>query len=307
MTVHPDIQKVLDARGPRGLSTMTVEEARASHFEGATAGPPGPDIDGVSDEWLADVRVRVYRPAGATGAAIVYFHGGGWVLGSIETHDRQCRQLAGGSGATVFNVEYRRAPEYPFPAAYDDAFAVTRQVLELGASLGVDSNRVGLAGDSAGGNLAAAVALGCRGAASPDIRAQLLVYPAVDAEMTSASYDENASGPFLSRKEMVWFYNHYQIGHDAKDWRLSPLHADDLSGLPPALVVTAELDPLRDEGEAYANRLANAGVRATAVRYAGVSHGFFGWAHRAEPSRQLMEQATQWLRTELQVDRPSSP
>jgi acetyl esterase len=299
MTVHPDIQKVLDARGVRRLSTMTVEEARASHFEGATAGPPGPDMAEISDERIADVRVRLYRPSGATGAAIVYFHGGGWVLGSIETHDRQCRQLAHGSGATVFNVDYRRAPDHPFPAAYDDAFAVTRQVLEGGASLGVDSTRVGLAGDSAGGNLAAAVALACRSSAGPDILAQLLVYPAVDAEMTSASYDENADGPFLSKNEMVWFYGHYQMDHDVHDWRLSPIHADDLSGLPPALVVTAELDPLRDEGEAYASALANAGVRATAVRYAGVCHGFFGWAHRAEPSRQLMEQVTHWLRTQL--------
>ncbi len=299
MTVHPDIQKVLDARGVRRLSMMTVEEARASHFEGATAGPPGPDMDDVSDLSIADVRVRRYRPVEATGAAIVYFHGGGWVLGSIETHDRQCRQLAHGSGATVFNVDYRRAPEHPFPAAYDDALVVTRHVLEAGASLGVDPNRVGLAGDSAGGNLAAAVAIGSRNSVGPDIRAQLLIYPAVDAEMTSASHHENADGPFLSTAEMAWFYGHYRMDHDAKDWRLSPIHAEDLSGLPPALVVTAELDPLRDEGEAYANRLANAGVRATAVRYAGVSHGFFGWAHRAEPSRRLMEQATHWLRTEL--------
>jgi acetyl esterase len=117
--------------------------------------------------------------------------------------------------------------------------------------------------------------------------------------MTSASYEENADGPFLSRDEMRWFYRHYQSDHDARDWRLSPTHAEDFSGLPPTLVVTAELDPLRDEGEAYADKLAAAGVRAAAVRYAGASHGFFGWAHRAEPSRQLMTQATQWLRAEL--------
>lgn len=201
MNVHPDIQKVLDGRGVRQLSMMTVEEARTSHFEGATAGPPGPDMAEVSDERIADVRVRVYRPVAATGAALVYFHGGGWVLGSIETHDRQCRQLADGSGATVFNVDYRRAPEDPFPAAYDDALAVTQWVLEAGASLGVDSARVGLAGDSAGGNLAAAVALACRETSAPSILAQLLVSPAVDAEMTSASYDENADGPFLSKRK----------------------------------------------------------------------------------------------------------
>lgn len=299
MPVHPDIQNVLDARGARRLSTMTVEEARANHFEASTAGPPGPDMAEIHDDFMAGVRVRRYRPVGATGAAVVYFHGGGWVLGSIETHDRQCRQLAHGSGATVFNVDYRRAPEHPFPAAYEDALAVTRQVLESGGSLGVDPTRVGLAGDSAGGNLAAAVALGCREGTGPHLRAQLLVYPAVDAEMTSRSFEENADGPFLTRDEMAWFYGHYRTGSDPRDWRLSPIHADDLSGLPPTLVVTAELDPLRDEGEAYADRLANAGVRSTAVRYAGVSHGFFGWAHRAEPSRRLMEQATHWLRTEL--------
>jgi acetyl esterase len=298
---HPDVQKVLDARGEFNLPSLSVEAARAGHLAGSTAGPKGPDMDSVEDVHIADVPVRVLRPPEATGGALVFFHGGGWVLGSVETHDRQCRQLAAASGATVFNVDYRLAPEHRFPAAYDDALAVTQHVLEAGEAFGIDPTRVAVGGDSAGGNLAAATAIGLRRSDTPALLCQLLIYPAVDAEMSSASFEENADGPFLTRADMAWFYEHYlgPPSTDRRDWRLSPLHADDLSELPPALVVTASLDPLRDEGEGYAQALAAAGGRASAVRYPGATHGFFGWAHLAEPSRQVMAQASGWLRSEL--------
>jgi len=303
-SLHPDIQRILEARGPRRFWTMPVDEARAGHASAAQAGPSGPQMAEISEVPLRgtggeDVPVRIYRPAGATGSALVYFHGGGWVLGSIDTHDRLCRNLAEGSGATVFNVGYRLAPEHPFPAAYDDAFAVTCRVLGSGADLGIEPGRVGVAGDSAGGNLAAAVAIGVRDLDLHRLRAQLLVYPAVDAEMTSPSYRLNLDGLFLSAEEMRWFYSHYQLDHDARDWRLSPAHAEDLSGLPPALIVTAEHDPLRDEGEHYALALADRGVLSSAVRYLGTSHGFFGWSHLAEPSRQAIAQCCRWLRDSL--------
>lgn len=295
--VHPDVQKVLDVRPPRDFSAVTVDEAREAHHAGATAGPPGPDMARVSDARLAGVAVRRYEPDDFLGGTVVYFHGGGWVLGSLDTHDRQCRQLAAGSGAAVISVDYRLAPEHRFPAAFDDAASVTEAV--LAGALGADPSRVAVAGDSAGGNLAAAVCLSRRDQPGASLRGQLLVYPAVDAEMVAASHEENSSGPFLSRADMAWFYDLYQPEGDRRDWRLSPLHADDLSNLPPALVVTAQLDPLRDEGEAYAQAMAEAGTTAAAVCYRGVSHGFFGWSHAAEPSRQLMEQATGWLRVRL--------
>jgi len=256
------------------------------------------------DDLLVDgVPVRRYGPVDTEGQGLVFFHGGGWVLGSIETHDRQCRELAAGSGAVVLSADYRLAPEHRFPAAFDDALSVTTALLGDGAEFGVDAQRLGVAGDSAGANLATAVALARRDLAAkaggPALRAQLLIYPAVDATMSAASHIENEHGPFLSRAEMAWFYQHYQGDAPAKDWRLSPLHAADHHGLPPALVVTAELDPLRDEGEIYANTLAAAGVEAAAVRYAGTSHGFFSWTDKAEPSRQAMAQSVAWLRSRL--------
>ncbi len=303
MPVHPDIQRVLDARSSVRLSTLPVDEARAGHYKGATAGPPGPEMAEVTDQQIEGVPVRSYRPNDHTGSGVVYFHGGGWVLGSIETHDRQCRNLAAGSGATVFSVDYRLAPEHTFPAAYDDALAVTGAILAGAGTPTIDTSRVALAGDSAGGNLAAAVAITCRDLGGPAPLAQLLVYPALDATMSTPSYDENADGPFLSPVEMAWFYRLYGADHPTDDPRLSPLAATDLAGLPPALVITAELDPLRDEGETYAARLAAAGTPAGAARYAGVCHGFFGWSHLAEPSRLAMAQCAGWLRAQLEADR----
>jgi acetyl esterase len=226
---------------------------------------------------------------------VVYFHGGGWVLGGLDSIDRTCRLLADGADLTVVNVDYRLAPEHPFPAAFDDALAVTRWAVDGGGDLGIDGARVGVAGDSAGGNLAAAVALACRSA----VAAQLLVYPAVDATMSSASAQSYVEGPGLVADEMRWFYEQYAPGVPRDEWRLSPLLAPDLTGAPPALVITAEHDPLRDEGESYALALAEAGVDATSVRYQGVTHGFFGWGAVIAPGATATAQAIDWLSQRL--------
>ena len=299
MQLHPEIQSVIDAAPARNLADGTVEQARAGHAAGAAARPPGPEMAEVEEVSVGGRPARRYVPHGATGAGLVFFHGGGWVVGSRDTHDGPCRYLAERSGATVLSVEYRLAPEHRFPAAFDDAVAAVREVLG-GSDSAVDPTRVAVGGDSAGGNLAAAAALELRDApAGAPVRAQLLIYPAVDASMASDSHAAFAAGPFLTAKDMRWFYDLYACDADPTDWRLSPLAADDLSGLPSTLVITAENDVLRDEGEAFAHALAEAGGDATAVRHAGATHGFFGWYHAAAPSRAAVELAGAWLRSKL--------
>ena len=297
-TLHPEIRAITDAMPPRNFAEITVAEGRAAHAAASAARPPGPDMAAVGRLELGGRPARRYEPHEATGAAVVFFHGGGWVLGSIDTHDGPCRYLADWSGATVFSVDYRLAPEHRFPTAFDDAVAATRDLLS-GADPGIDVGRTALAGDSAGGNLAAAAAIELRGGPLPPVRAQLLVYPALDAAMTSRSQEEFADGPFLTAVDMAWFYEQYAAGASEDDWRLSPCAADDLAGLPPALVITAENDVLRDEGETYAQALAAAGVDAAAVRHQGTTHGFLGWAHAAAPSRAALLQAGAWLRAKL--------
>lgn len=284
------------ASGARELTTQTVEANRAGYLAGVAGLPPGPDMASVEEHRIGGVPCRVYRPETATGAGVVFFHGGGWVLGSLDGHDGICRDLAAGSGATVVSVDYRLAPEHPFPAAFEDAVAVTSAVVSNEAGVGIDGKRVAIAGDSAGGNLAAAGALAARDAGQR-LAAQLLIYPAVDARMTSASHD--LVGPFLTGKEMAWFYSHYQGEAEASDWRLSPLLAADHTDLAPALVLTAEFDGLRDEGEEYGVLLTEAGVETTVVRYFGMPHGFFKWGHRVGPAREAMVQSGNWLESRL--------
>ncbi len=301
--LHPEIQTIVDAIPARSFADVGVDEARAAHAAGAAARPPGPTMTEVTDLELGGVPTTRYTPTGADGAALVFFHGGGWVLGSRTTHDGTARHLADHSGATVFSVDYRLAPEHRFPAAFDDAVAATSALLD-GADGTIDPERVGVAGDSAGGNLAAAATIALRDGPLPTLRAQLLVYPAVDATMGLASYGQFTDGPFLTAKDMAWFYEQYAPDGSAEDWRLSPAAAGDLSGLPAALVITAGNDVLRDEGEAYAQALAEAGVEASAARQLGVTHGFFGWYHAAAPSRAAMAQAGAWLRHHLEVTGP---
>ena len=245
--------------------------------------PPAPQIGDVRD-LTADgprgpIPLRVYRPAGMTDSrrlpALVFFHGGGWVIGDLETHDVACRQITAEAGVSVIAVDYRLAPEHKFPAAVDDAWAATRWIAAHAAELGINADRLAVGGDSAGGNLAAVVALLARDAGAPRIRLQILTYPVTDLASESRSYEELADGYMLTRDGMRWFRAHY-LGkeEDAADWRVSPLRAPSLAGLPPALVITAGYDPLRDEGEAYARRLREAGVTVDAVCFGGMIHGF---------------------------------
>jgi acetyl esterase len=222
--------------------------------------------------------VRLYRPEErGILPCLVFLHGGGWTLCSIETHDATCRKLANGAGCLVVSVDYRLAPEHRFPAAAEDAFAAVRWVAERAEGLGIDPGRIAVGGDSAGGNLAAVVALMARAAGAPPLRHQLLIYPVTDHDFETGSYRDNAGGPLLTRSMMQHFWDLYAPGEARAHPHASPLRAADLSSLPPATVLTAEYDPLRDEGEAYAERLRQAGVAVRASRYDGMIHGFFAF------------------------------
>jgi acetyl esterase len=244
--------------------------------------------------------VRVYRNTQDQSPTAVFFHGGGWVAGDLETHDRQARLLANETGAVVVSVDYRRPPETRFPGAFDDAFAATKDVVKRIDEFGGDIRRVGVAGDSAGGNLAAAVAIACRDEGIA-LAGQLLVYPVIDAAGNYAdpqenarypSRSENAEGYFLSRAVMEWFAGHYlEDTGQGTDWRASPLRAKNLSGVAPAIVATAWFDPLRDEGKAYADALKAACVATTYYDGPGLIHGYFGLGDASEAAKKEAQRA----------------
>lgn len=273
----------LEEAGMPPLNEMSPEDARLA-AEGfiELAGPPE-DVDAVDDRTVpgttGEVPVRIYTPAGAGDGplpCLVYLHGGGWVLGDLESVDSICRIVANRSGCKVVSVDYPLAPEFKFPAPLNDCYAVTEWVAANAASIGVDPDRLAIGGDSAGGNLSAAVALRARDEDGPALRMQVLVYPVTDHYFGTASYDENADGYLLTQDMMRWFWDHYLVDESqGEDPLASPLRASDLSGLPPAYVITAEFDPLRDEGEAFAARLAADGVTVTHKRYDGHIHAFW--------------------------------
>jgi len=254
----------LEARRVLQPDPMPIAETR----ELTAPGPEGP------------IALRVYRARPVKGddelqPALIYFHGGGWVIGSLDSHDGVCRGLANGADCTVISVDYRLAPEHKFPAAIDDAVAATEWIAENAKSLGIDANRLAVGGDSAGGNLAAVVALNACDRGIPKLRFQLLIYPACDMSMTLPSITELAEQLPLTRSTMKWFIDLYLRDEtDVGDWRASPLQAKSLANLPPAYVLTAGCDPLRDEGEAYAAALKAAGVPVEAKRFDGQIHGF---------------------------------
>jgi acetyl esterase len=254
----------------------------------AVAGPPLPVAE-VRDVDAAGVPARLYRPASASGAALLYLHGGGWAIGSIETHDGLCRELANGSGATVLSVDYRLAPEHPYPAALDDCDAAWYWLRNASDELGLDFDRVALAGDSAGGALAAGLALRLRDRREPPARLQVLVYPCVDPALDSGSAVEFARGYRLTRANMRWFWRAYLGGAEPTP-EAAPALAENLHDLPSALVITASHDVLRDEGEAYAARLRAAGVPTELVRVKGTLHGFLRFAEwpAAQETRALL-------------------
>jgi len=284
MPLDHDAQTLLDmvrAANRPAFETVGAAEARLLYMAGRRVLAPEPmPVAEMRDLTLpgpgGPIPLRLYRSsADAVLPVLVFFHGGGWVVGDIETHDTVCRHLANRAECAVVSVDYRLAPEHKFPAAVEDSFAATLWIADNAAALGVDPARLAVGGDSAGGNLAAAVSLIARDAGAPRICYQLLIYPATDAAMRHESIARFAEGYVLTRPTMRWFYEQYlRDPSDAADWRVSPLVAPDLAGLPPALVLTAGYDPLCDEGDAYAARLTAAGVPVQHCRFPGQIHGF---------------------------------
>ena len=300
MPLDAQSQAVLDMMAAAGLppiETTLPGQARALRASmrdsfSALAGNV-PEVAHVEDRTVAGVPVRFYWPQSVNPLPIVvYFHGGGWVLGDIETYDTSCRALALASGCIVASVEYRLAPEHPFPAPLDDCYAVTKYIADNPHEFGADASRLAVGGDSAGGNLAAAVTLLARERGGPDIRFQLLIYPATDFSADTGSVEEFADGHFLTRAGMRWFWKQY-AGHAENGLHhlVSPLNADNLSGLPSAFVMTAECDVLRDQGESYAQRLEEAGVPVRLKRYDGAIHGFFSMAGLLDQGKVAMTDA----------------
>jgi len=285
--LHPDAtlvcQMIVAANRPP-LESLTPPEARQAYLATRKALQPDPEpVAEVANLEAAGpagpIPLRLYRGAGADKGelqpALVYFHGGGWVIGDLESHDQACRALANAARCIVVAVDYRLAPEHKFPAAVEDAIAATRWIADHARSLGIDARRLAVGGDSAGGNLAAVVSLDARDRAGPPLVFQLLVYPGTDMRMNRPSHLRHADQLPLRRTTMHWFVGHYlRDTSDEADWRASPLRAGSFRNLPPALVVTAGFDPLCDEGEAYVQALSGAGVPVSHERFGGQIHGF---------------------------------
>ena len=290
MSVHPQVAAILEraARSPLPPyhSVAPFVARRIYRDTRSILAPKAPEV-AEARLLVADgaVAMRAYRPAGAAAAeelpALVYFHGGGWTIGDLDTHDVLCRQLANGARCAVFSVDYRLAPEAPFPAAVDDCIRATRYVADHAGELRIDPGRLAVGGDSAGGNLATVVAIHARDAGAPALAFQLLIYPATDQRGEFESVARNGQGYLLTREAMDFFRGCYlPRKEDWLDWRASPLLAKDLSRLPPALVITAAFDPLVDEGRAYAERMRREGVQVRYLQYDDMVHGFvlFGGA-----------------------------
>jgi acetyl esterase len=307
MPLDPTVKAVLDqmaAADQPPIHEQTPAEARAAMGALAAMGQYPDELASITDLSIpgpaGEIPARAYRPQSAEPLpALVYIHGGGWVIGDIESHDSICQQLSTQIPAVVVSVDYRLAPEHPYPAALQDCFAATRWVHGHGSDLGADSSRLAVAGDSAGGNLAALVCVKARDEGGPALAFQLLVYPATDLTNSYPSYEENGEGYLLTKDSMRWFVDHYISEADRKNPDASPMYVEDLSGLPPALVITAEFDPLRDEGEAYAARLREAGVPAIATRYDGMIHAFFGMDRLLPQAVEAVNQAAGALREAL--------
>jgi len=304
MPVDPQIQALLDqGTGVPATHTLPLDVARAQYEARIALMAPAGDIASVREQTIDGpgglLRIRIYTPRG-TGPfpLLVFFHGSGFVLCSLDTHDGMCRNLCAGAAAIVASVDYRLAPEHKFPAGSDDCLYATRWAAAHSAELGADPARIAVAGDSAGGNMAAVTALRVRDQGGPELCAQLLLYPVTDYHTPGTpSYAENAEGYGLTRDTMRWFWAHY-LGDASEGVHpyAAPLRAADLAGLPSALVITAEYDPLRDEGEHYADRLRAAGVATALTRYDGVNHGFMFWAGVVDKAGVAMNEACGWLR-----------
>jgi acetyl esterase len=312
MPLHPQAQALLDqlkALGGPQLHELPPPQARElAKMLGTLHGPPAA-VARVENRTIPGpggaLPIRMYTPAGnGPFPVLIFFHGGGWVIGDLDTQDGACRALANGAACVVVSVDYRLAPEHKFPAAPEDCYAAARWVAANAASLRVDPARIAVGGDSAGGNLTAVVSQMARDRGSPRLAFQLLVYPVTDGACETPSYRENADGYLLTRDMMQWFWNHYvRDDADRLNPMASPLRAADLRDLPPALTITAEFDPLRDEGEAYAARLRDAGVPVQLTRYDGMIHGFFGMSSVMDQAQIAIAEAASAMRVAFAVPR----
>ena len=303
MPLDPQAQAVIDTVNSLGLPPVwevSPEQARIN--AAARPRPAGPEVGAVRDAMIpapdGDVPVRIYTPEGSGPFPILaWYHGGGWVVGDLDSADATARHLCKGAGCVVVSVDYRLAPETKFPGPAEDCYAATVWAVENAAALNADASRLAVGGDSAGGNLAAAISLMAADRGGPDIVHQLLVYPVTEVNYETPSYTENAEGFLLARDAMIWYWEAYLASEaDASNPYAAPMKADNLAGQPSALVITAEFDPLRDEGEAYGRRLQAAGVETTISRYDGMIHGFFGMVGVMDKSGQVMDEATAALR-----------
>ena len=307
MPLNEEYSKFLTALNelqPPSIDQVNVEIARQMH---RTAHPPCPEIEvGNTEDKLipvtdGEISIRIYTPEGdGPFPLILMFHGGGWVIGDLDTADLQSRKVCIGVQAVVVSVDYRLAPEHKFPTAADDCYAALEYAVGHARELNGDSERVALVGDSAGGNLAAAVSLKARDSDGPRLRCQLLVYPVTDGtRFDTPSYKDNADGYMLTAKTMRWFWDQYTSEEDRRNPLASPLVASNLQNLPSTTIMTAEFDPLRDEGEAYGRRLQEAGISCEVIRYDGFIHGFFANSIIIPSTEKAMNDACQILKASL--------
>jgi acetyl esterase len=317
MAIDPDTQAVLDLirlAGRPPFETLTPDEARQAYSASRKILQPPPEDVAESRDTavpgpLGPIGVRLYRPAGTAASdvlpALVYYHGGGWLLGDLDSHDVACRRFANAARCRVISVDYRMAPEHVFPAAVDDCFAVTKFVFDNAAALGVDACKVAVGGDSAGGNLAAVMALMARDGTLPPVAFQLLIYPATDMMMTTISSTTMGPGTPLTSATMKWFIDHYAKGHET-DWRASPIRAASVAGTAPALVLTCSHDPLRDEGTDYAKRLEREGGRVVHLHYSDQIHGFMSMGRLIRAADQAIDMMARVLKQTLWPPGPVS-
>ncbi len=304
MPVDPQIRALLDrGTGVPATHTLPVAEARRQYEARIALMAPPPQMAKVEERRIdgpgGEIRLRLYTPEGSGPFPLMmFFHGSGFVLCSLDTHDGMCRNLAAGIGCVVVSVDYRLAPEHKFPKGLDDCLAATRWAADHAAELGIDPMRIMVAGDSAGGNMAAVIALRLRDEGGPELCGQMLLYPVTDYHTPGTpSYAENADGYGLTRDTMEWFWAHYlNSPAEAENPHASPLRARDVTRLPPAYVSSAEYDPLRDEAERYGMRLREAGVPTVITRFAGMNHGFLFWVGIVGGADAAMAEACAWAR-----------
>jgi acetyl esterase len=308
MALHPQCKAFLEIVASHGgppLQQLPIAEARAMPRLMIEFAGPEEAVARVEDRQIPGpdqpVPIRIYRPVvSGTLPVLMYFHGGGFVICDLDSHDRLCRSLANASGCAVIAVDYRLAPEHKFPAAPEDAYAATRHVAEHADAFGIDAKRIAVGGDSAGANLATVVALMARDRGGPALRFQLLIYPVTDFADESSSMREYAKDHFLTREQLDWFIAQY-VASDADRYvpYASPLYARDVRGLPPAMMITAECDPLRDQGEAYARKLQMAGVPVELKRYEGMIHPFVSLGGVVDAGREAIAEAAAAVRAAL--------